>query len=99
MNPPFGQEPASVQPYLEQAYPLTKSDVFAAFVERGLEQLPPGGALGAITSRTAFFLKSFQGWREDVVLRNSRIRVVADLGQGVLDAAMVETAAYVLNRR
>jgi hypothetical protein len=55
--------------------------------------------LGAITSRTGFFLTSFQKWREEVVLGMGQPVVVADLGYGVMDAAMVEAAAYVIERR
>ena len=54
--------------------------------------------LGAITSRTGFFLTSFQRWREDVVLGEARPTVVADLGYGVMDEAMVEAAAYALQK-
>jgi hypothetical protein len=52
--------------------------------------------LGAITSRTGFFLSSFQKWREAILLQEARPTVFADLGYGVLDTAMVETAAYCL---
>jgi len=55
--------------------------------------------LGAITSRTAFFLTSYQKWREGVVLGEARPTVMADLGYGVMDAAMVEAAAYVLRKQ
>jgi hypothetical protein len=55
----------------------------------------PGGYLGAITSRTGFFLGQSADWRERVLLRLYRPLALADLGAGVLDA-MVETAAYVL---
>ena len=79
-------------------YPRTKHDVYAAFVERGLEWLRPRGMLGAITSRTGFFLSSFQKWREEILLNEARLTTMADLGYGVLDTAMVETAAYVLER-
>src|SRR5690606_5361462 len=51
--------------------------------------------LGAITSRTPFFLSSAQAWRERVVLRLFRPQLLADFRMGVLDA-MLETAAYVL---
>ena len=54
--------------------------------------------LGAITSRTGFFLSSFRKWREEVLLRDARPALLADLGMGVLDGAMVETAAYTLER-
>jgi hypothetical protein len=46
-----------------------------------------------------FFLKSFTRWREEVLLGQARIEAVADLGHGVLDTAMVEAAAYVLEKR
>lgn len=98
MNPPFGDPTPRAKRYLEQEYPRTKNDVYAAFVERGLELLRPGGYLGAITSRTGFFLPSFQKWREEVILKEAQLTVFADLGFGVLDTAMVETAAYVLQK-
>lgn len=98
MNPPFGAAAERSKKYIEHTYPRTKNDLYAAFVERGLEWLPPRGMLGAITSRTGFFLSSFQRWREEILLKEARPTVVADLGYGVLDTAMVETAAYVLQR-
>ena len=98
MNPPFGEASKPSKAYIEKNYPRTKNDVYAAFVERGLDWLHPGGLLGAITSRTGFFLSSFRKWREEIVLKEARPTVVADLGQGVLDTAMVETAAYALEK-
>lgn len=99
MNPPFGAASKGWKAEFEQAYPRTKNDLYAAFIERGLEWLHGGGMLGAITSRTGFFLTSFQKWREEILLKEARPTVVADLGYGVLDTAMVETAAYVLEKR
>lgn len=98
MNPPFGAASAGSKEYIKNAYPRTKNDLYAAFVERGLELLRPGGTLGAITSRTGFFLTSFQKWREEILLQEARLIALADLGYGVLDTAMVETAAYVLEK-
>lgn len=99
MNPPFGAASASWKAPFEKAYPRTKNDLYAAFVERGVAVLRPQGTLGAITSRTGFFLTSFQKWREEILLKEAPPTVFADLGAGVLDSAMVETAAYVLERR
>jgi len=98
MNPPFGEAARDAKDYIAKAYPRTRNDLYAAFVERGLELLHPHGRLGAITSRTGFFLTSFRKWREDILLREARPQVVVDLGHGVLDTAMVETAAYVLEK-
>ena len=98
MNPPFGEPAKGSKAYVDKTYLRTKNDLYAAFVERGLEMLVPRGRLGAITSRTGFFLSSFQKWREEILLRETEIGVFADLGYGVLDAN-VETAAYCLERR
>jgi hypothetical protein len=99
MNPPFGALAIATKDRLLKAYPRSKNDLLAIFVERGLELLRPGGRLGAITSRTCFFLSSFQKWREQVVLGIAEPEVMADLGHGVMDDAMVEAAAYCLVKR
>ena len=99
MNPPFGALAANTKDQLARAYPRSKNDLLAIMVERGLELLRPGGRLGAITSRTCFFLSSFQKWREQIVLGVAEPEVMADLGHGVMDDAMVEAAAYCLVKR
>ena len=76
-----------------------KNDVYAAFIERELQLLEHKRMLGAITSRTGFFLSSFQKWREEIVLNEARFTVMVDLGYRVLDTAMVETAAYCLEAK
>jgi len=96
MNPPFGEPAKPSKALIERSYPRTKNDVYAAFVERGLGLLHPGGRLGAITSRTGFFLSSFTKWREEILLKEAKPTVFADLGYGVMDSAMVEAAAYCL---
>jgi hypothetical protein len=98
MNPPFGAASLAAKKEFETAYPRTKNDIYAAFVERGVGLLHPHGLLGAITSRTGFFLPSFQKWREEILLKQAPPLVFADLGYGVMDSAMVEAAAYCLER-
>jgi hypothetical protein len=99
MNPPFGALASNTKDQLAKAYPRSKNDLLAIMVERGLELLRAGGRIGAITSRTCFFLSSFQKWREQVVLGIAKPEVMADLGHGVMDDAMVEAAAYVLEKK
>jgi hypothetical protein len=96
MNPPFGDGSARAKQEFERAYPRTKNDVYAAFVERGIELLASRGRVGAITSRSGFFLSTFKKWREEILIKDAPPTVFADLGAGVLDSAMVETAAYCL---
>jgi len=98
MNPPFGGASIASRSYVNSIFPRSGNDVFAAFVERGLGWLEQQGYLGAITSRTGFFLSSFKNWRQEILVEDARPTVVADLGYGVLDTAMVETAAYCLER-
>jgi hypothetical protein len=99
MNPPFGWGSKRVKKEFEKAYPRSKADVCAAFVERGINLLTIRGRVGSITSRAVFFLSSFQKWREEVLLQHAPPVVFADLGYGILDSAMVETAAYCLEAR
>lgn len=98
MNPPFGAVASETKGVLAKAYPKSKNDLLAVFVERGLDLMRTGARIGAITSRTCFFLSSFQKWREEIVLGIGRPEALADLGHGVMDDAMVEAAAYVLER-
>jgi hypothetical protein len=99
MNPPFGELSLGVRSELAAAYPRSGNDLLTIFVERGLDLMRQGGRLGAITSRTCFFLSSYQQWREEIVLGVARPEVLADLGHGVMDDAMVEAAAYVLEKQ
>ncbi len=99
MNPPFGAGSMRAKKDFERAYPRTKNDIYSAFVERGISLLHPNGILGAITSRSGFFQSTFQKWREEILLREAVPLVFADLGHGVMDAAMVEAAAYCLKKR
>ena len=99
MNPPFGALSAGTKTQLGKFYSNSKSDLLSIFVERGLGLMRKNSRIGAITSRTCFFLSSFQKWRENVILRSTRPEVVADLGLGVMDDAMVEAAAYILEKQ
>lgn len=96
MNPPFGELSESVKKYLEGAYPNSKTNLLTIFIERGISLLRNEGRLGAITSRTSFFLSSYKKWRKNVLLENTRLCEFIDLGEGVLDDANVEVAAYCL---
>lgn len=97
MNPPFGDASLPSKHYIDDFYGDTKGDVYKAFVEGAFDRLVPAGMLGIISSRNGFFLNQSQDWRERVVLRFFCPLALADLGDGVLDAA-VSTAAYVLRR-
>jgi hypothetical protein len=95
MNPPYGEFIPATKTFIDAAYPLTKNDIYAAFLDRGTQLLRPGGYLGAIVSRTFVNLSSFEKLRTHILLRRNPLVTMLDLGFGILDGATVETAALV----
>lgn len=95
MNPPFGDSSPASRSYLKREYESSKADIAMAFVERAVELC--SGRVGALTTRTFLFNDSLEALRRSHFLggRHAVLAALADLGYGVLDGAMVETAAYV----
>jgi hypothetical protein len=95
MNPPFGEYQESVRSYYYSCFPTSKNDLIGMFIERSLD-LSRGGFVGAISSRTLFFLTTFEPIRAARFLADDPTFLIADLGKDVMDNAMVEAAAYCL---
>lgn len=95
MNPPFGEAAERARDYQKNAYPNSHQDIFQCFVERALEITRSRGFVGVLSARTGFFMGDSESWRTEVVWRN-QLTLFADLGLGVLDDALVEAAAYVI---
>lgn len=98
MNPPFGMLSKNAKTYVEQSYAQSKGDILAHFVERALELCASDGYVGAISSRSCFYLGRLTKFRQNVLREMSRLVCMADFGEGVLDAT-VETASYILSRK
>lgn len=98
MNPPFGTTSSDTSEVLKCDYPLSKADLASVFIERGYRMLTVGGRLGVIAARTIFFQPGLRNWREQLLIERFPPTIVADLGDGVLDDAKVETSAYCLVR-
>jgi hypothetical protein len=99
MNPPFGDAPSLIRPMLAESFPCSKNDIGMAFIDRYVARLTKQGLLGAITARTFVANETLQRWRAKFLLGDDgTISSMADLGIGVLDEALVETAAYVIRR-
>ena len=94
MNPPFGAAASNTKQYLDINFPLSKMDLASIFIDRMMELLNYSGFTGCISTRTIFFLGSFEKWRTQSVLPGYQLSLFADMGLGVLDA-LVETSAYV----
>lgn len=98
MNPPFGEFSNRYKSTARKNFPSAYNDILAAFTLRWYRALAPRGLLGAITSRTCFFLTTFAPWRDELLHREQALELSADFGEGVMDDAAVEAAAYVLRR-
>ena len=97
MNPPFGVFSKNCKQFATQSYLNSSNDLLCAFTERFLQKLDVTGLLGAITSRTPFFISSASAWRNRFLLSRSCVVAMVDLGAGVMDDAMVESAASILS--
>jgi len=97
MNPPFGSCSRDSEAYVSSTYPASRADILAVFVERMLDMCTCDGMVGVISSRTCFFLGALSDFRDEVLGKTGFLSVLADLGEGVLEA-MVEVAIYVLHK-
>ena len=96
MNPPYGSFVPTVKDFIKSAYPLTKNDIYAAFIDRATQLVKPEGYVGALVSATFVNLKSFEKLRTEILLKRNPLLVMLDLGYGILDDATVEAAAVVV---
>lgn len=95
MNPPFGQGATTTRKLLEQYYPVEKAEIAACFISRGSRLGTENGKLGCLATRLLLSLPSYEDWRVREFLSSRSLTLTADLGFGVLDAAVVEAAAYI----
>jgi 16S rRNA G966 N2-methylase RsmD len=96
MNPPYGAFVPEVKEFIDDAYPMTKSDIYAAFIERATQLIEPEGYVGALVSSTFKTNVTHTKLRTEILLKRNPLVVMLDLGFGILDGATVEAAALVL---
>jgi hypothetical protein len=95
MNPPFGEFTVKAD-NKRFSNGSSSTDIFTAFILRGLDFLAAHSIVGAITSRTWLSLSSFRKFRE-LLLKNKIVNVI-DLGRNVLDDANVQVCAYCVEK-
>jgi hypothetical protein len=97
-NPPYvgrrliGRE---LKGFLSQEYPLSRSDLAAAFLEGSLELLAEGGRLGVITQSSLLAIPSYRKFRE-FIHRSFNTLVSVECGSGVFPLLSGEKADSVL---
>ncbi len=96
MNPPYGSFVPGIRKLVAAMYPLTKSDIYAAFIDRATQLLLPQGYIGALVNSTFKTHKSHEGLRKEILLKRNPLVTLLDFGFGILDGATVEGAAIVL---
>lgn len=78
-NPPYqGLSKTASFGYVATSYPRGKADLYAAFLERGLELVQPGGFSAMVTMQGWMFLGQFEDLRRSIIHDNS-LRSVCDL--------------------
>jgi hypothetical protein len=94
MNPPFGVGVKEHFLRLKRDYPDGYVDLYASFVIRASQLCE--GRMGAISSRSFLVAKKLERLRLNFIL--PCIDLLLDLGCPVMDEAMVQSCAYILNR-
>ena len=103
-NPPYmggkGMNGA-LKDFAKSAFPDSKSDLFAMFIERGFTWCKPSGFNSMVTMQSWMFLSSFGAMREKLLTERS-IVTMAHLGArafGEISGEVVQTTAFVLQRQ
>ncbi|NLL65329.1 MAG: BREX-1 system adenine-specific DNA-methyltransferase PglX, partial [Clostridiaceae bacterium] len=98
-NPPYmGSRNMSprLTSFVKENYPLTKSDLFSVFIEKGNKMTRLNGFNCMVTMQSWMFLKSFEGMRRDILV-NYTITSLLHLDNMVLGIAF-GTAVAVLRK-
>lgn len=102
-NPPYmgskGMNKA-LKDYAKKAYPNSKSDLFAIFMEHGFSLLAPQGYNAQINMQSWMFLSSYEKLR-DWLLDNTTIITMAHLGGRAFDSIsgeVVSATAFVMEK-
>lgn len=88
-NPPYmggkGMN-ADLKAFAGKRYPDSKSDLFAAFIERGFEFIRDFGRHSMVTMQSWMFLSSYEKLRERL-LGSATLEAMAHMGNGVMGIA------------
>ena len=96
-NPPYqGTSKMADKAYVEEHYPRGKADLYAAFLERGLQLAKPGGMSALLTMRSWMFIKQFSALRE-WLLATYDLRMLGDVDRGAFDEVPNEVLAAVMS--
>ncbi|WP_199341913.1 BREX-6 system adenine-specific DNA-methyltransferase PglX [Nostoc punctiforme] len=96
-NPPYQDTSDIVNPeYIKKEYSKGKTDLYAAFLERGLQLVKDGGISALLTMRGWMFIKKFTEIRE-WLLDNFDLRLLAYVDRGAFEEVPDEVVATVMS--
>ena len=86
--------------FVKKHYPDSKSDLFAVFMERGLEFTKPKGYMAMINQHSWMFLSSYEKLRKKII-KNHKIDSLVHLGPRAFEeigGEVVQSVAFVLQK-
>jgi hypothetical protein len=96
-NPPYqGTSKMKNAEYVAKNYPMGKSDLYAAFMERGLQLCRLGGACSMVTKRSWMFMSDYTELREHL-LKAFDLRVLGDVDRGAFEEVPDEVVATAMS--
>tara|TARA_R110002050_G_scaffold187306_1_gene321731 strand:- start:3041 stop:6580 length:3540 start_codon:yes stop_codon:yes gene_type:complete len=98
-NPPYmgqGNMNGDLKDYINKYYPISKSDLFAVFIEVMINRLRPDARMGCITMESWMFLSSYEKLRH-YILDNYSIAGLAHFGWHIIGIAF-GTATLILEK-
>ncbi len=96
-NPPYqGLSKTAGFEYVTRNYPRGKADLYAAFLERGLELVREGGISALLTMRGWMFLGQFGALRKNIVDERD-LRLIGDVDRGAFEDVPDEVLATVMS--
>ena len=102
-NPPYmGSKGMNkeLSDFVKKHYPDSKSDLFAVFMERGLEFTKPKGYMAMINQHSWMFLSSYEKLRKKII-KNHKIDSLVHLGPRAFEeigGEVVQSVAFVLQK-
>ncbi len=96
-NPPYqGVSKTNLFGYVATTYRKGKTDLYAAFLERGLNLARPGGASALLTMRGWMFSDQFSDIRT-YLLSDANLRLLGDVDRGAFEDVPDEVLATVMS--
>ncbi|QXP79827.1 MULTISPECIES: BREX-1 system adenine-specific DNA-methyltransferase PglX [Winogradskyella] len=99
-NPPYmgdGKMNSYMSGWVKSNYPLSKSDLFACFIERSLNFVPKRGFNGLVTMESWMFLSSFEKLRNRII-KDTKIHSLSHFGWNIMRIAF-GTVSFVLENK